>query len=158
MNKTKFIRCILFILIVVWAIVVFYLSGQTGGESSGLSRKIAGFFTKDENKLQYIEMYIRKLAHFSEYALGGILFLLLFYTYEWTDRRKLITSILVGMWYAITDEVHQLMVDGRNGSIVDVYIDTLGVATGVCITLLLIKVILIIKEKMRKQVKERFND
>lgn len=155
MNKTKFIRIILFILIVAWFLLVFYLSGQTGGESSGLSRKIAEFFTKDENILQYLEMYIRKLAHFSEYTVGGILFLLLFNTYEWTDKRKMITSIAIGMWYAATDEIHQLMVDGRNGNIVDVYIDTLGVATGVCITLLIIKIVLIIKEKMKKQVKEK---
>lgn len=141
MKKTKIIRIVLFLLIVAWAVLVFYLSGQTGGESSGVSRKIAEFFTKDEKLLEVVERYVRKFAHFSEYAFGGFLFILLFNTYEWTDRRKLITSIGLGAWYATTDEVHQLMVEGRNGSIVDVYIDTLGVATGVCITLLIIKLI-----------------
>lgn len=139
MKKTKVIRAILFLLIVAWAILVFYMSSQTGGESSGVSRKIAELFTKDDKLLEIIEKYVRKFAHFSEYAFGGFLFLLLFNTYKWSDKRKMATSIGLGAWYAITDEFHQLMVDGRNGSIVDVYIDTLGVATGVCITLLIIK-------------------
>ena len=147
MNKTKIIRIILFILIIAWALMVFYLSSQNGEESSGFSRKIAKLFTKDENLLETVEGYIRKLAHFSEYALGGILFFLLFYTYKWSDRRTMLTSIGIGCWYAITDEVHQLMVAQRNGSIIDVYIDTLGVATGVCMTLLLIKIILKIRNK-----------
>ena len=150
MKKTKIIRIVLFLLIVAWAVLVFYMSSQVGEESSGVSRKIAELFTKDENRLEIVEKCVRKFAHFSEYALGGVLFLLLFFTYEWSERRKLITSILIGAWYAVTDEVYQLMVDGRNGSIIDVYIDTLGVSTGVCITLLIIKIVLIIKNKTGK--------
>lgn len=153
MNKTKFIRIILFILIVLWALLVFYLSGQNGGESSGLSRKIAEILTKNEKLLEIVEKYVRKIAHFSEYALGGVLFLLLFNTYKWTDRRKILTSIGLGIWYASTDEIHQLLVPGRNGSVVDVYIDSLGFSTGVFITLLIIKIILIIREKNKKEVK-----
>lgn len=151
MNKTKLIRIILFILIVLWALLVFYLSNQSGEESSGMSRRIADFFTKDENLVVIVERYIRKIAHFSEYGVGGVLFLLLLYTYKWSDRRTILTSIGIGCWYAITDEAHQLLVDQRNGSIVDVYIDTLGVATGVCIALLLIKIILIIKSRVKSQ-------
>lgn len=152
MKKIKIVRIILFILIVAWALLVFYLSSQTGGESSGLSRFIAELFTKDEKLLETIEMYVRKFAHFSEYAFGGMLFLLLFNTYEWTNKRKIITSISLGIWYAITDEVHQLMVNGRNGSIIDVYIDSLGVATGVFITLLIIKIVLIILNRKSKKI------
>ncbi len=154
MKKTKIIRIVLFLLIVTWAVLVFYLSGQTGGESSGLSRKIAELFTKDDNLLEVVERYVRKFAHFSEYAFGGFLFILLFNTYEWSDRRKMITSIGLGAWYATTDEVHQLMVVGRNGNIVDVYIDTLGVATGVCITLLIIKLITQIVSKKKSKIEK----
>lgn len=141
MKKTKIIRIVLFLLIVAWAVLVFSLSSQTGEESSGISRKIAELITKDEKLLEVVERYVRKFAHFSEYALGGALFLLLFNTYEWSDKRKMITSIALGAWYATTDEVHQLLVGGRNGNIVDVYIDTLGVATGVCTTFLILKLI-----------------
>lgn len=139
MNKIKVLRTFYIILIIIWAVLVFYLSSQTGGDSSGVSRMVVELFTKDENIINIVEPYIRKIAHFSEYALGGILFMLLFNTYEWSDKRKLITTISLGIWYAATDEIHQLMVPGRVGSFVDVYIDTLGFSTGVCTMMLILK-------------------
>lgn len=45
---------------------------------------------------------------------GGVLFISLFSTYDWTDRKKMTISIILGVWYAITDEVHQLMVPERH--------------------------------------------
>lgn len=150
LDKIKVLRIFLFILIVIWAFLVFNLSSQNGNNSSGLSRKVVEFFTKDEAIIQKVEPYIRKLAHFSEYGLGGVLFISLFSTYEWTDRRKITISVLLGIWYAITDEVHQLMVPGRNGAIFDVYLDSLGFSTGVCMMLILIKIAEIIKNKKVK--------
>ncbi len=139
-RKIIAIRAILLLLIIAWALIVFNLSGQNGEESSGLSRKVVELFIKNEELADKVEPYIRKFAHFSEYGLGGVLFLSLFYTYnKWTDEKKMIVSILLGIWYASMDEIHQLMVPARHGSIVDVYIDTLGFSTGVCVMLLLIK-------------------
>lgn len=128
----KLKRLILLVLIIIWAILIFGLSGQSGTESSGLSRKVVELFTKNEEIIDMVEPYIRKVAHFSEYGLGGILFTLLLDTYNWKDRKTMFIAIALGIWYASMDEIHQLMVDGRNGSIVDVYIDTLGFSTGVC--------------------------
>ncbi len=128
----KLKRLILLILIIIWAILIFGLSSQNGTESSGLSRKVVELFTKNEETIDIVEPYVRKIAHFSEYGLGGILFTLLLDTYKWKDRKIIFISIALGIWYASIDEIHQLMVDGRNGSVVDVYIDTLGFSTGVC--------------------------
>lgn len=150
-RKVIIIRAILLILIIAWALIVFNLSGQNGKESSGLSRKVVEFFIKDEALADVLEPYVRKFAHFSEYGLGGALFISLLSTYKWSDRKKIIISILLGLWYASLDEIHQLMVPERHGSIVDVYIDTLGVATGVCSMLLLIKIVIIIKNKKREK-------
>ena len=140
-NKVKFLRIFLLILIIIWACIVFNFSSQTGKDSSGLSRWIVELFTNDEMIINKVEPYVRKLAHFSEYGLGGILFLSLFSTYKWSDKRTLITSILFGIWYAITDEVHQLMVPGRNGAVFDVYLDTLGFSTGVLGMMIILKII-----------------
>lgn len=125
-------RLILLILIIIWAILIFGFSGQNGTESSGLSRKIVSIFTKNEEIINIVEPYIRKVAHFSEYGLGGILFTLLLSTYNWKDRKIIFIAIALGIWYASIDEIHQLMVEGRHGSIFDVYLDTLGFTTGVC--------------------------
>ena len=140
MKKVKTLRIFLIILIVLWTWLIFSFSSQDGGESSGLSRKVVEFFVKDPDLVNKIEPYARKIAHFSEYGLGGILFISLFSTYNWTDRRKITTSILLGAWYAIMDELYQLMIPGRSGALKDVYIDSLGIATGVIGMLIVIKI------------------
>lgn len=150
MKKVKILRIFLIILIVLWTLLIFSFSSQDGGESSGLSRMVVEFFVKDPELVDKIEPYARKIAHFSEYGLGGILFISLFSTYDWSDRRKIITSISLGVWYAIMDEVHQLMVPGRSGALKDVYIDSLGFSTGVIGTLIIIKIFELIKEKRNK--------
>lgn len=147
MNKLKVLRVILIILIILWTCLIFLFSSQDGGESSGFSRKFVEFFIKDSEVVDKVEPYVRKLAHFSEYGLGGVLFISLFSTYGWTDRRKITTSILLGVWYATMDEIHQLMVPGRSGAIKDVYIDSLGIATGVIGMLIVIKIFELIKNK-----------
>ena len=140
-RKVVITRIILLLFIIIWAFIVFNFSSQNGDESSGVSRKVVEVFVKEEVLADKVEPYVRKFAHFSEYGLGGVLFISLFSTYEWTDRKKITLAIVLGIWYAGLDEVHQLMVPARHGSIVDVYIDTLGFSTGVFLMLLLIKLV-----------------
>ena len=45
------------------------------------------------------------------------------------------------------DEIHQLMVPGRSGALKDVYIDSLGIATGVIGMMIIIKIYELIKAK-----------
>lgn len=155
MNKLKILRVILVILIILWTCLIFSFSSQDGDESSGFSRKFVEFFIKDSDLVNKIEPYARKVAHFSEYGLGGVLFISLFSTYEWTDRRKITTSILLGVWYAVMDEIYQLMVPGRSGAIKDVYIDSLGIATGVIGMLIVIKIFEIIKNKRENKLESK---
>lgn len=151
-KKVKLLRIVLLILIFIWAFLVFNFSSQSGDDSSGLSRMIVELFTKDEAIINKVEPYVRKAAHFSEYGLGGILFLSLFNTYKWTDKSKIMISILLGIWYAITDELHQLMVPGRHGSFFDIYIDSLGFSTGVLGMMILIKLSEIFKTRKQEKV------
>ena len=62
----SFKRIVLIILIILWALVIFSFSGQDGDESAGLSRAIVGFFTNNQEMIDLVEPYVRKLAHFSE--------------------------------------------------------------------------------------------
>ncbi len=150
-------RLILLILIIIWAILIFGLSGQNGTESSGLSRKIVALFTQNEEIINTVEPYIRKVAHFSEYGLGGVLVTLLFATYNWNDRKIMFITIALGIWYASIDEIHQLMVPGRHGSIFDVYLDTLGFSTGVCGIMAILKIIQGLKHNNKKEMKRGKN-
>lgn len=68
MQKKTVLRIMILALIIVWMSIVFQFSNQKGEASTSLSQKIARIFVSDEEKIQIIEPYIRKIAHLSEYA------------------------------------------------------------------------------------------
>ena len=143
MKKIIITRIILIILIILWMNLVFGFSGQDGEQSSGISYKISMLITGNNEEIaKIIEPYIRKIAHFSEYAVGAILIYLLIYTFPKVPSKiRNISSIIITIIYAISDEIHQLYIPGREGKIVDVYIDTLGIITGILFINLIIKII-----------------
>ena len=83
------LRVIVAGLIVLWAAFIFGFSGQTGGESGGLSAKVADvlvstadFFTGNATEgparaaaIEALQFPIRKAAHMSEYAVLALLVL-----------------------------------------------------------------------------------
>ena len=77
---------------------------------------------------------MRKTAHFTEYALLGLL--VRFCLQSWIGNRKkhlLPAGWIFGTLYAVTDELHQLLTDGRAGQWTDVVLDSSGVLTGAVI-------------------------
>ena len=95
--------------VVVWAAVIFAFSSIPS-----LSTELGTWDT-----------ILRKLAHLTEYAVLGAFVLR-------AIRRPAIAVALAGA-YAITDEVHQLFVEGRHGAPLDVGIDTVGALAGVVV-------------------------
>ncbi len=77
---------------------------------------------------------IRKCAHFTEYTVLGCLLLLTLRSWMGERERLRLIAWLAGTCYAMTDELHQLLVDGRSGQWQDVMLDSAGVLTGVLIT------------------------
>lgn len=153
MKKVNIIRVILIILLVLTFIKIFDFSSQNSEKSSNLSRTITEKVTskikfiqnldtdKKEKVLHIAEIIIRKLAHFSEYALVGILLMSLMSTYEIKNKLRVLISLLTGVLYASSDEIHQLFVPGREGAVRDVLIDTSGVITGIFIVIIILKII-----------------
>jgi VanZ family protein len=81
-----------------------------------------------------LEPYVRKLAHFTEYAiLGMLLALALRRAHGITGWRWFFMSLLLAAAYAGTDEFHQLFVSGRAGRIFDVGIDSSGALCGLLV-------------------------
>ena len=95
--------------VVLWAAVIFAFSSVPS-----LSTDLGTWDT-----------ILRKIAHVAEFAVLGALLLR-------ATRRPAVAVALAGL-YAISDEVHQLFVEGRHGSPVDVGIDTLGALAGVIV-------------------------
>lgn len=139
-SNRKLKRIILLFLIMLWMTIVFLLSNQNGNESSSLSGGLVRFFSKSNESIQITEAVIRKLAHLIEYVIGGVLFLLFFFTYGISEDKKMIFSELLCMEYAIIDEIHQFFIDGRNCNIIDIIIDSIGSALGICCFLLIYKI------------------
>lgn len=69
-----------------------------------------------------IHFMMRKLAHFTEYAILGFLAARAFRPYR---RWFLISAILIAV-YALLDEYHQTFVPSRTASIFDSFIDMAG--------------------------------
>ncbi|HEX5582385.1 VanZ family protein [Gaiella sp.] len=69
------------------------------------------------------DLVLRKLAHFTEYAILGALL-------ARATRRSWVALVLAAL-YAASDEVHQTFVEGRHGAVRDVAIDTVGALVGV---------------------------
>ena len=153
MSKKKIIilRIAIILLILGWMNLVFGFSAQDSTESSSLSQMIASWFSDDIIVQQKLEPIIRKIAHFSEYGLGGALFFSLFSTFNIKERKRMLFAGLLGFTYAVTDEFHQLFVPGRTGKIVDVYIDSLGVITGILCMKLCIMIYKQLKKKKQAQ-------
>lgn len=69
------------------------------------------------------DLVLRKLAHAAEYALLGVLLV------RATARQ--VVAVAAAVAYAVTDEIHQAFVPGRQGAVRDVIIDAAGVLVGV---------------------------
>lgn len=152
---------IFILLVVIWMGTVFYFSHQQGTGSGNTSKMVATKIVeimdinnnlsqeqKDEN-ISKAEPFIRKLAHYSIYLLGGILIMNAIYHTIEQQNRAIVVSTLTGIVYAASDEIHQLFIIGRSGRIVDVLIDSLGILTGIVIFLLFQKIMLMITHKTK---------
>jgi VanZ family protein len=92
--------------------LIFVLSGQESLDSG----------------LGWIDTVGRKLVHFAEYALLCGLWWRALRTVT-SDERAILAALVIASAYAVSDEVHQSYVAGRNGSPVDWAIDSAGAAT-----------------------------
>ena len=146
--KKNIERIILLILLLGTFSIIFGFSSQDGEKSGSISKKITEEIVKripqiqekeqEERELitQRTEKVIRKIAHFSIYTVVGILLMALVSTYQIKEKNKIIISIIIGITYACSDEIHQSFIPGRSPMITDVIIDTMGVILGILLILL----------------------
>ena len=118
------IACIMFI---------FRNSLENGAQSSARSQAVMQLVNSALAKVHLgplSEHLIRKLAHFSEFALEGFLLMLCIRVYTKHFVRHMSWPLLGGMTTALMDETIQLHSPNRTSSVVDVWIDMSG--TAVC--------------------------
>lgn len=127
----KFVK--LFFLI-IWLIVIFNFSSQSGMTSGELSNSILrkiGYFLRVADPEAFVLQYetiFRKFAHFSEYFILG--FLAYICLEEFIKNKLIIITIILCVLYAISDEYHQMYVVGRVFGAFDIFIDSVGAYCG----------------------------
>lgn len=141
-------RILSVICVLLWMSIIFSFSNQQGESSGSISKKVSEVIVniidiqnkytdiEKEALIKQIEPLIRKLAHYTFYTVGGILIANCVYQFCKKENILIGTSTAIGVVYAISDELHQLMIAGRNGNIKDVLIDSLGIVTGIMFFLL----------------------
>jgi VanZ family protein len=142
------------ILVLLVMAMIFGFSAQTGEASGRLSDRIARFLVQlvspdfdtwtaamQEEICSIVGLVVRKAAHFTEYALLGLCLMLHLDAIGKKIVIKLpwLISWGIGTLYALTDEWHQGFVGGRHPAILDVTIDSCGVAVGVLVLVLLLR-------------------
>ena len=80
---------------------------------------------------------LRKIAHFSEFALLGMC---LVWRFGMLEKEKIL-ALAWGFRAACVDEAIQVFVPGRGPSLKDVAIDTCGAAVGICLLLSVCKIV-----------------
>lgn len=157
MNKEKKLNTAYFVisLILLFALLglIFYLSAQTADTSSETSGGIIELIER-LFKITLEQELIRTLAHFSEYALLG--FLMSNALFSKAFKKHTAISFVLSCLYAVSDEIHQLFVDGRAFQISDLAVDFGGSLLGALIFGLLIYIINKAKtKKLKKQQTEK---
>lgn len=151
MKKIGWKRSLSWLAVAVWMTMIFLLSAQTDNQSGNLSGGIVRWLValvyrgfedfSQERQMQILEVWhllIRKGAHFTEYAVLGMLL-----TNALRPCRTLCwyLPVVISTAYALTDEIHQYFVPGRACRLLDVGIDTAGAVFGVTVFLVGISVI-----------------
>ena len=129
----------------LWLVVIYLFSAQTGAQSGdlrrGLTRQLLSWLVPNcealeaelqAEKLAAFGLFIRKCAHFTEFAvLGGLTFNALARWQARTGWQQAVWAALGGLLVAISDEIHQAFVPNRGPAVTDVLIDFSGVLCGV---------------------------
>lgn len=128
MQREKIKTAICWILVFICMGVIFWLSSRTADESAQQSGSILQYLIKIFGDNIFTDFIVRKLAHFLEFT--GLCLLMNTALYQTRKRKSFVLATALTSLYAVSDEVHQLFVEGRACRIADWAIDTCGAILG----------------------------
>ena len=159
----KVMRFVLIALTAGWMAMIFVMSSADALHSAGMShsfdRTVAKAIHRDfdswdaERQNEYIlkiDHPVRKIAHFTEFAVLGVLLFATCSVWGLGLLRSLLLSLPLGVVYAAVDEIHQSFISGRSRQFTDVMIDSAGVLLGCAVSVL---AVLILAGRRRKKQK-----
>ncbi|MFA6801176.1 MAG: VanZ family protein [Acholeplasmataceae bacterium] len=137
MKFNKWLIIIFILTIFIWS--QSFLSGELSSQESGFITmqlvKILNFVQIDVN-IDQLHIVIRKLAHFTEYFILSMFWLIYLIKSKIINIKNIIYILLIILMTAIIDEAIQLLHDDRSSSLIDVVIDFGGAITGIVVFML----------------------
>lgn len=143
---------------------IFYLSHQTSSQSRAISSVVAEKvyenvdltperfeYKNDTWLLAHYEHLIRKAAHLLLYIVLGVLLAIACAGYFKKKRNIFLISSAIGIFYAVTDEVHQYFIPGRSFLAEDIFIDSIGVTIGSLFVIFMLWSIICFRKRRNKQ-------
>ena len=110
----------------LWLWFIYARSAQPAAVSHEESGAVLGLLRR---VLPFVDMLlVRKLAHFTEYAVLGAL---LWLDWRLLGRDGLLLPLGAGLLFAAGDELLQTFIPGRSGELLDVLLDFSGVLAAV---------------------------
>ncbi len=134
MKKRTFFILLILVVALIWGHSLIPLT-SSAEESLSVMRILQKALDVLHIPITLTDQIVRKLAHFTEHAVLGLVMGLYIYPKSVADisrRRRLICALIpvaVGFMIGFFDETIQLFT-GRGASITDVWIDFAGVVTG----------------------------
>ena len=144
--KQNIIRIILIAILLADMIFIFSNSAQNATSSASVSQsiteKVAPIIlpnyremNEEEQKQAVLSLdaILREIAHMLQFVPLGFALYLLLHTFSeqiQSIKLKLLITISYGIFYAITDEIHQIFSPGRAFEFFDIFMDTCGVVAG----------------------------
>ena len=136
------------VLCVISMILIFNFSADNADESGQKSAEVTEKIVQtvdpsivekpiEEQQKVYetVGSYVRKAAHFLEFAALGLFVSIIVNTIYPDFLRRFFMSLGACALYAVTDEIHQIFVPGRACEIADLLIDLLGVSVGILLSM-----------------------
>lgn len=152
MKRRRALTVILLILILATLCFIFSNSlksmEESGEQSNAIGELISQVIPKDTKVGSFIQTYLRKIAHFTEFGLLGIECTLLCFVLGGGPRRFAL-SVGFGFMCGFFDETVQIF-SKRGSSVSDVWIDGGGFAFYSLITALAVLIISLIVKLCRK--------
>lgn len=120
---------------------IFSNSLESGVISSARSQTVMHYMNAILDRIglgPVSEHSVRKLAHFAEYCMEGMLLTLCLRVYTARFVRHISWPLLGGLLTAVTDETIQKYVSGRSSQLTDVWIDFAGIVAGLMVALVIL--------------------
>lgn len=126
MKQNKRILAVSWLAVAVCMGVIFYLSAQNAEQSQFTSNSVRLLFN-----LEISDEVIRKCAHCLEFT--GLAVLVFNALYQSFGYIRPFVAFAITASYAVSDEIHQLFVEGRACQLSDFFVDCFGAALGISV-------------------------